>query len=89
MNQVNQKQLDIAKITEEINKKEISINNAEKARIQAETKKEGFRAQYDELNKELKTLGVEPKEANEFLANLEIEIENELSELEKLIPSGF
>lgn len=88
MNQVQQS-LDISKITELINKKEVSINNAEKARIQAETKKDGFRMQYDELNKELKSLGVEPKEADKFLAELEAEIAIETQELETLVPEGY
>lgn len=88
MNQVQQT-LDVSKITELINKKEVSINNAEKARIQAETKKDGFRMQYDELNKELKSLGVEPKEAGKFLAELEAEIAREIQELETLVPEGY
>ena len=88
MNQVQQS-LDVSKITELINKKEVSINNAEKARIQAETKKDGFRIQYDELNKELKSLGVEPKEADKFLAELEAEIARETQELETLVPEGY
>ena len=88
MNQAQQS-LDVSKITELINKKEVSINNAEKARIQAETKKDGFRMQYDELNKELKSLGVEPKEASKFLAELEAEIIREIQELEMLVPEGY
>lgn len=88
MNQAQQS-LDVSKITELINKKEVSINNAEKARIQAETKKDGFRMQYDELNKELKALGVEPKEAGKFLAELESEITREIQELETLVPEGY
>lgn len=87
MNQTQQ--LDVLKVTELINKKEISINNAEKARLQAETKKDGFRMQYDELNKELKSLGVEPKEAGKFLTELEAEIMREMEELEKLVPEGY
>lgn len=82
-------QLDISKITELINQKEVSINNAEKARIQAETKRDGFRMQYEELNKELKALGVEPKEASKYLAELESEILREIEDLEKLVPEEY
>ena len=57
--------------------------------VQAETKKDGFRMQYDELNKELKALGVEPKEAGKFLAELESEITREIQELETLVPEGY
>lgn len=87
MNQTQQ--LDISKITELLNEKEVSISNAEKAKIQAETKREGFKAQYLELENELRALGVEPKEANKYLAELESEILKETEEIEKLIPEGY
>lgn len=83
------KKLDINRITEELNKKEVAINNAERARIQAETKREAFKQQYAELNNELKKLGVEPKTANDFLIKISEEINELLKELDFLIPKGF
>lgn len=88
MNQT-QSTIDIVKITEEINKKEISINNAEKARNQAEGKKDILRVQYEDLNKELKALGVEPKEAYKYLAELDSQIIKDKEELDELIPEGY
>lgn len=88
MNQ-QQQTIDISKISEQLSKKEASINNAEKARIQAETKKEGFRHQYAELNSEIKALGIEPKEAKEYRLKLEEEILSEMKALEALIPEGY
>lgn len=79
----------IASITEVLNKKEALISNAERTRLQAETKKEGFRIQYAELNNEIKALGIDPKNAKEYQQELASQIMKELKELEELLPEGF
>lgn len=90
MNQNEQKvAIDESKLLEELNKVESSISNAEKAKIQAETKKEGYRTQYAELNEELKALGIEPKEAKQKYIELGQECLKEMEDLKSLIPEGF
>lgn len=81
--------LDEKKLMEELNKSEEAISNAEKARIQAETKKEGYRGQYAELNEELRKLGVEPKEAKKHYMELTQECIKLSEEIKALIPEGF
>lgn len=87
---MNQKQqLDLLKITEALNKKEASINNADKARFQAETKRDTLRTQLEGLNNELRALDVNPAQSEMHVEELEAKILKEMSDLESLIPEGF
>lgn len=91
MNQVKQNinTIDESKLLKELNEMETSINNAERARIQAETKKEGYRVQYAELNEELRSLGIEPREAKKRYFELGEECVKESIEIKQLIPEGY
>lgn len=87
MNQTQQ--LDVLKITETLNKKEASINNADKAIFQAETKRDTLRTHLEGLNNELRALDVNPAQAEKYLEELEAKILKDMSDLESLIPEGY
>lgn len=70
-----------------IRKIEEDIQKSERLRIQAQTKLEGLETQRGETEDELKALGVNPEDAQTEIEKLEKEIEEELKQIEALLPS--
>ena len=72
--------------TEMIQAYEKKINDAELIRAKAEARRGALQDQYNDTNRELELLGVNPKESQQALNALTKEIEDGLKELEALIP---
>lgn len=89
MNQQQTQPLSVEKVKETINKLETSISNAEKAKLQAETKRDSLRTQYEQLNNEIRALDVDPATAKEHVVELGKEILETIESLKELIPQGF
>lgn len=77
----------MAHSTEDIQALEKRIKEGERLRIQAQTKLEGLEEQRKDTEEELRKLGVDPSKTEEEIARLEKEIEQELKEIEALLPS--
>lgn len=72
--------------TETIQAYEKKINDAEIVRATADARRGALQEQFNDTNKELEQLGVNPKESQQALDALTKEIEDGLKELEALIP---
>lgn len=66
---------------------EEQIQQSERLRIQAQTKLEGLELQRNETEEDLKSLGVNPDDAQAEIEKLEKDIEKELNNIEALLPS--
>lgn len=66
---------------------EEQIQQSERLRIQAQTKLEGLELQRNETEEDLKSLGVNPDDAQAEIEKLEKDIEKELNNIEELLPS--
>ena len=70
----------------EINKRQQKIEEANTIRIQSETKIAGYRESYEEILKELRAIGVDPKNINLELLNLCKDIVQITIEMDKSMP---
>lgn len=73
-------------IEAEISKRQQKIEEANTIRIQSETKIASYKESYEEILKELKSIGVNPKNINEELLNLCKEIVDITVEMDKCMP---
>lgn len=70
----------------EINKRQQKIEEANTIRIQSETKIAGYRESYEDILKELRAIGVDPKNINLELLNLCKDIVQITTEMDKSMP---
>lgn len=68
-------------------KKQIEMGKMKK--VQAETRISSLQDQYKRTAAELKELGIDPKNAETTLQEMEQEIEKELAEIQSLLPKDF
>ena len=63
------------------------IENGKTKKIQAETRITSLKEQYKRTAQELKALGIDPKEAESKIKELEQEIQADLEEIHALLPA--
>lgn len=73
-------------VSEKIVDLEKTLKKGEMIRVQAATRLQSLEEQFNETNQELQDLGVNPKESQQALEDLEKEVETEIKELEALLP---
>lgn len=76
-------------ISAQIQKIEEQIKRGETIRIQSQTKLESIKEQQKETEAELIKLGINPEDGKSELERLEQEIENDLADLEALVPTDI
>jgi len=62
------------------------IENGKMKKVQAETRISALQEQYKRTAKELKELGIDPKNAEAIIQQMEKEIETEMAEIQALLP---
>lgn len=65
---------------------EKKIREAERLQIKAESRKQALTEQLNTTIEEIKGLGVDPNNLENLIKNLELEIEQDMSEIEKALP---
>lgn len=74
-------------IIDDLNKLEKDIRKGETLKVQAETMVRTLQEQYKKNSQSLQALGVNPKQAEEDLKKLDLEIEEKLKKLKSLVPT--
>lgn len=72
--------------TARLQKLKEGLERANNLRIQAETRLEELSKQEKELVEQIKAYGVEPEQLDDYIANLQQEIETLIDKIENLIP---
>lgn len=68
---------------------EKKVREAERLQIQAESRKQSLAEQLEGIKLEVKSLGVDPSKLEEEIQALESSINEELGNIEKLLPSDL
>ena len=76
-------------IIDDLNKLEKDIRKGETLKVQAETMVRTLQEQYRRNSASLKALGVNPKQAEEDLKKIDLEIEEKLNKLKSLVPTDI
>lgn len=75
--------------TERINAAKNALDRAKTDRARAEATKESLEKQRDGIIEEIKTMGVNPDQLDDTIANLDQCIQADLTRLEELIPAEY